>query len=85
MLPSRSTLEYAAVVKPCDGNQDTGVAAADVSDLNDVTTAHTKGSSHATAMMTSARIATMRSGLANFSPVRRLALRANRPRMFPGR
>src|SRR4051794_144880 len=82
MLPWRSTLAYASVVKPSGGSQDTGVAAAAVSDLNDVTTAHRNGISQTTASTIRARMAPMRPGLAKRSPVRRPALSANRPRGY---
>ena len=71
MLPSRSTLEYASVVKPLGGNHDTGVAAASVSVLNEVTTAQRNGSSQSTASTTRATSAPMRPGLAKRSPMRR--------------
>src|SRR5690349_22399531 len=82
MFPSCSTLAYASVVKPSGGSQDTGVAAADVSDLNDVTTAQRNGSSQNTASTTRATIAPMRPGLAKRSPVRSPALLASRPRGY---
>ena len=79
MFPSRRTLAYASVVKPSRGNHDTGVAAAEVSDLNDVNTAQRNGSSQNTARATSATIARMRPGLANRSPTRSPAACAKRP------
>ena len=68
------------MVKPVVGNHDTGVAAASVSVLNDVTTAHRNGSSQSTASTTRATSAPMRPGLAKRSPMRRPARSANRPR-----